>query len=261
MNAFNRNISLTSIEYCGTLTGFPIVPICPPDRLAVIEKAAGEKAAAEKAAAEKAAAEKAAADLILKVEVDVWCENTYIGNPINCNSSFSIKGRDFSKAIKSGLFEVFTRVEGQKNWNFNTKFKVTVKPYSTSSYSLIPDELRVETKFNLKNLKMGAKPLLVMYKFTTDTKYSGTDRILPQTSVKIIAPGSVYVGETFNVKILTSKLFNGKCSIGNANTSISNGVGYLKLRTTNIGSITLRAYCESKNWILTGATWKMYSRE
>ena len=42
------------------MTGFPITPICPPDRQAIIDKAAADKAAAEKAAANKAAADAAA---------------------------------------------------------------------------------------------------------------------------------------------------------------------------------------------------------
>jgi hypothetical protein len=61
--AFERNYSLTSILYCGKLTGFPITPTCPPERQTVIDaKAAADKAAADKAAADKAAADKAAAD-------------------------------------------------------------------------------------------------------------------------------------------------------------------------------------------------------
>lgn len=34
---FYRNFSLTSILYCGKLTGFPINPTCPPDRKALID--------------------------------------------------------------------------------------------------------------------------------------------------------------------------------------------------------------------------------
>jgi len=63
--AFERNYSLTSILYCGKITGFPITPTCPPERQAVIDaKAAADKAAADKAAADKAAADKAAADKV-----------------------------------------------------------------------------------------------------------------------------------------------------------------------------------------------------
>lgn len=36
-NAFDRNYSLTSILYCGKLTGFPINPTCPPERKALME--------------------------------------------------------------------------------------------------------------------------------------------------------------------------------------------------------------------------------
>jgi hypothetical protein len=67
-NAFSRNYSLTRIEYCGKLTGFPIAPICPPDRQAIIDKAAADKAAAEKAASDAAA--RAAAELLAKQEAD-----------------------------------------------------------------------------------------------------------------------------------------------------------------------------------------------
>jgi|688.fasta_scaffold170682_2 hypothetical protein len=46
--AFERNFSLSRIEYCGRLTGFPITPVCPPDR----QKTINDKAAADKAAAD-----------------------------------------------------------------------------------------------------------------------------------------------------------------------------------------------------------------
>jgi hypothetical protein len=54
--------TITKIIYCGPSAGLPTTPTCPPDRKAIVDKAAAEKAAAEKAAAEKAAAEKAAAE-------------------------------------------------------------------------------------------------------------------------------------------------------------------------------------------------------
>jgi hypothetical protein len=66
INVFEKNYSLTSILYCGKLSGFPITPTCPPERQALIDaaKAIADKAAAEaKAIADKAAAEaKAIAD-------------------------------------------------------------------------------------------------------------------------------------------------------------------------------------------------------
>jgi hypothetical protein len=70
--AFERNYSLTSILYCGKLTGFPITPTCPPERKAAIDaKAAADKAAIDaKAAADKAAADKAAAELKARQEVE-----------------------------------------------------------------------------------------------------------------------------------------------------------------------------------------------
>jgi hypothetical protein len=63
--AFGNIKGLSKIIYCGTATGLPITPTCPPDRRviadAAIAKAAADKAAADKAAADKAAADKAAA--------------------------------------------------------------------------------------------------------------------------------------------------------------------------------------------------------
>jgi len=87
-NVFERNYSLTSILYCGKITGFPITPTCPPERQAVIDAAkatadkviADAKAAAElkakqeaeaKAAADKVIADaKAAAELKAKQEAE-----------------------------------------------------------------------------------------------------------------------------------------------------------------------------------------------
>jgi len=87
-NAFVKATALTKIEYCGKIVGFPVTPICPPARQAIIDaaKAAADlkakadadakvaadlKAKAEadaKAAAEKAAADKAFADAKAEAE-------------------------------------------------------------------------------------------------------------------------------------------------------------------------------------------------
>jgi hypothetical protein len=68
--AFERNYSLTSILYCGKLTGFPITPTCPPARQAVIDaKTAADKAAAELKAKQEAEA-RAAAELKAKQEAE-----------------------------------------------------------------------------------------------------------------------------------------------------------------------------------------------
>ena len=70
-NVFERNYSLTSIIYCGKLTGLPIIPTCPPERKSVID-AAELKAKQEveaKAATEivdRARVAKAIADLNVK---------------------------------------------------------------------------------------------------------------------------------------------------------------------------------------------------
>ena len=50
LDYIDKNYSLTSILYCGKLTEFPITPICPPERQAVIDAA---KAAAKSAATKK----------------------------------------------------------------------------------------------------------------------------------------------------------------------------------------------------------------
>jgi colicin import membrane protein len=75
-NVFERNFSLTSILYCGKITGFPVTPTCPSDRQSVIDaaKAAADKAAADLKAKQegemKAAADKAAAELKAKQEAE-----------------------------------------------------------------------------------------------------------------------------------------------------------------------------------------------
>ena len=197
----------------------------------------------------------------LKTDVGFDCDDTLVGENIRCypyfaiNSGASSKGVkiDFSSAIKKALFEVWTKVEGQKTWKLNEKFYVIAKPYSEQ-------QIKYQSTRNLKNLKMSAKPLLVKFQVTADSKYAGNVRVLPRNTVRLTAPGSVYVGESFTAKIVTNKLFTGKCSIGNASTTIRKGIGYIKLRTIDVGRITLSVYCESNNWIISGASWKMYSR-
>jgi hypothetical protein len=61
-NVFERNFSLTKIEYCGKLTGFPIPTICPQER----QKKLDDKAAADKAAADKAGASKKSTIICVK---------------------------------------------------------------------------------------------------------------------------------------------------------------------------------------------------
>ena len=77
-DTFERSYLINRIEYCGLISGFPVAPICPPERQAVID-AAKAKVAADKAAAElkakqeaeaRAAAEKAAAELKAKQEAE-----------------------------------------------------------------------------------------------------------------------------------------------------------------------------------------------
>jgi hypothetical protein len=65
-NAFVKATALTKIEYCGKIVGFPVTPICPPARQAIIDAA---KAAADLKAKADADA-KVAADLKAKAEAD-----------------------------------------------------------------------------------------------------------------------------------------------------------------------------------------------
>lgn len=198
----------------------------------------------------------------LETQVDFQCDDTFVGESIRCYPYFAIKSEtssktvkiDFSRAVKKALFEVWTKTEGQKSWKLTEKFQATAKPYTE-------EQLLYESNIELKKIIMGAKPILVKFQITADSKYLGSVRVLPRTKVKVTAPGSVYVGKSFTAKIVTNKQFKGTCVIGNASTQIRNGTGYLKLRTTNVGPITLRAYCNANNWIESGSDWKMYSRE
>jgi membrane protein involved in colicin uptake len=70
-NAFNRNYSLNRIEYCGKLSDFPITPVCPPDRQAVIDAAKAKAEAELKAKAEAELKAKAEAELKAKAEAEL----------------------------------------------------------------------------------------------------------------------------------------------------------------------------------------------
>ena len=74
---FERNFSLSRIEYCGNLTGLPIAPICPPERQALIDKKAKAKADAEaKAKADAEAKAKADAEENKKLQaIDASCKS------------------------------------------------------------------------------------------------------------------------------------------------------------------------------------------
>ena len=61
---FQASYALSQIEYCGKLVGFPVTPICPPERKAAIDKEASDSLAAEIKAKQEAEA-KAAADKVV----------------------------------------------------------------------------------------------------------------------------------------------------------------------------------------------------
>jgi len=82
LNVLDRNFALSSIFYCGKLTGFPITPICPAERQALIEA----KATAELKAKQEAEA-KAAAELKAKQEADAKAA------PIKKTTITCIKGK------------------------------------------------------------------------------------------------------------------------------------------------------------------------
>jgi hypothetical protein len=66
---FDDSPSLQAIYYCGELSGFPIPPTCPPERLEIIEKEKAALLAAELKAKQEAEA-KAAAELKAKQEAE-----------------------------------------------------------------------------------------------------------------------------------------------------------------------------------------------
>jgi len=79
-DVFSKSPLLQTITYCGELTGFPVVPVCPPERREIIEKARAEKAAAElrakqeaeaRAKADAEASAKAIAEAQAKVKADL----------------------------------------------------------------------------------------------------------------------------------------------------------------------------------------------
>ena len=73
---FDGSYSLTKIEYCGKLQNFPIKPVCPPERQALIDaKEAADKVALElKARQEAEATARAAAQATAEAEAKAKAE-------------------------------------------------------------------------------------------------------------------------------------------------------------------------------------------
>ena len=139
-DTFERSYLLNRIEYCGLITGFPVAPICPPERQAVIDaakaKAAADKAAAELKAKQEAEA-KAAAELKAKQDAEA-------------KVAAELKAKQEAEARAAAELKAMQEAEANRK-----EQTISVLPFTSGQVQMNPSGISVKVS-STSNLKVFA---------------------------------------------------------------------------------------------------------
>ncbi len=130
---FERNYSLTRIEYCGKFASFPVTPTCPPERQALIDAAKAGAAAADKVTANKAAAESNRKEQVIKVSAlpSQTVPLSSIGIPLKVTSTSNLSVFAYNSTNSVCVFEnamIRTKTSGRCVIGFSQEGNSEFKP-------------------------------------------------------------------------------------------------------------------------------------